>query len=68
MNNLIGSRYPEEYAEMESYNLRAEYDLVRDFDKTVNACVKAFAAYCRDHAIEEVTVMVPKTVKVVRQK
>ena len=64
----IGSSDPEEYAEMGISRLREEVRLVKDFDKTVTACVRAFATFCRENEIAEDVIQVQKTVKVVRPK
>jgi hypothetical protein len=64
----IGSKYPEDYAEMSAEDVRAEYKLVKDFDKTVKACCEAFADFCRDNEVVEEEVRVVKTVKTTRPR
>lgn len=46
--------------------LRERVRLVRDFDQTCDEVVSAFAALCDANEAVEMTVMVPKTVKVVK--
>jgi hypothetical protein len=43
------------------------YRIVRDFDKVVNKCKKIFIAYCNEFEVVEETVMVPRTVKVLKE-
>ena len=42
------------------------YRLVRDFDGVVNECKKIFLAYCNEFEVVEETVMVSRTVKVLK--
>jgi len=47
-------------------SVKQMYDLVKDFDATVERCKEIFLGYCRDCEVVEEEVMVPETVKVLK--
>jgi hypothetical protein len=55
----------EQFADWSTYDLKSRINLVWDFDKTVDSCIKAFVGYCKGASVVEETVMVPKTIRVV---
>jgi len=48
-------------------DLKAEVDLVWDFDQTVEACKKAFIEFVRTHKVVEKEIMVPKKILVAEE-
>jgi len=63
-----GTDQGEDFADWEMYSLRERVKLVKDFDKTVTACVKAFADFCRNNKVVEREIMVSKKIRVTEEK
>ena len=55
-----------DFTEWDTGDLRSRTELVWDFDRTVNACIKAFVEYCKDARVVEEEVLVPQTRRVVQ--
>jgi hypothetical protein len=49
-------------------DVKALYDLVKDFDKTVEDCKNTFLYYCKNYIVEEETINVPTVVNVLKEK
>lgn len=64
----LGFDMEADFEDWDTYQLKNRVDLVWDFDKTVEQAVKAFVDFCSDNEVEEETIMVPRVVKVARQR
>jgi hypothetical protein len=59
-----GFDHGEDYDALDRSELQWRVDIVWDFDKTVDACIKSFTDFVKSHTAEDTTVMVPKQIKV----
>ncbi len=58
----------EDFHKWDMDELRTRVDLVRDFDMLASNIVMEFVSFCRTYDITDETIMVPKTVQVLREK
>jgi hypothetical protein len=56
----------EDFTDWDNRSLDERVRLVKDFDKTVKQCQAVFIDYCKQYAVEEKTIQVPKTIKVLK--
>ena len=64
LSTWAGRSYGDNIDEMEDGEIESIYDIVYEFDKTVEACINSFMDYVKSHKVEEREVFEPKTVKV----
>jgi hypothetical protein len=53
-----------DFEDWEDYSLKSRYDLVKEFDATVDECISVFKALCDSCKAVEKTIMVPRTITI----
>jgi hypothetical protein len=53
-----------DFEDWEDYSLKNRYDLVEEFDATVDECISVFKALCDSCKAVEKTIMVPRTITI----
>ncbi|CAG0960651.1 hypothetical protein METP2_00762 [Methanosarcinales archaeon] len=54
-----------DFEDWEDYSLKNRYDLVEEFDATVDECISVFKALVDSCKVVEKEIMVPKTIRVI---
>ena len=59
-----GMDMEQDFEDWEDDSLRSRYDLIKEFDATVDECISVFKALVDSCKVEEKEIMVPKTIRV----
>ena len=60
-----GMYMEKDFADWDDDSLRNRYDLVKEFDATVDECISVFKALVDSCKVVEKEIMVPKTIRVI---
>ena len=57
-----------DFSDWSTEELRDRVELVRDFDRLCDSCIKSFIRFVRTHTVEEDEILVPETRRVAVRK
>lgn len=63
-----GTDHGEDFAEWDIQSIRDRVKLVKEFDDMVEDCKASFIEMCKNYTVEEEIIMVPKKIKVLKER